>query len=84
MQRQAQRLQAFVGPGLRRLQVHTAPRCHGQRGGGQRLGEQVRIELLTGNPAGGPEVADSVLARAGQTLRDYRQACRRFGRRAGR
>jgi predicted ATP-dependent protease len=42
------------------------------------------IELLTGNPAGGPEVADSVLARAGQTLRDYRQACRRFGRRAGR
>ena len=28
------------------------------------------IELLTGNPAGDPEVADSVLARAGQTLRD--------------
>jgi predicted ATP-dependent protease len=42
------------------------------------------IELLTGNPAGDFEVADSVLARAGQTLRDYRQACRRFGRRAGR
>ena len=41
------------------------------------------IELLTGLPAGGPEVADSVLARAAQTLRDYRQACRRFGRRAG-
>jgi hypothetical protein len=41
------------------------------------------IELLTGQSAG-PEAADSVLARAGQTLRAYRRSCLRFGRRPGR
>ena len=67
MQRQAQRLQAFVGPGLRRLEVHKATTCHGQRGDGLMALARVApgsMELVLLDPPFDSNLFDKALAAA--------------------